>query len=132
MRKEDELIQQITAAFPDLKLNFKHIETFLTIKPDGYLGAENFAKLKTKMNELGGEYVSAGKLSHFRIVLDIKEQSLEEWYAEQKQKDQPVPLTLTLNLNLQVTDAAQLEKILQLLKKHIKDAHKRGNVGKDS
>ena len=37
------------------------------ITPKQFLGAENFAKIASVVNNLGGEYVSAGKNSHFRI-----------------------------------------------------------------
>lgn len=38
------------------------------IKPKAFLGTENFMKLATVVRELGGEYVSAGKESHFKVV----------------------------------------------------------------
>ncbi len=118
--KEEQLIKAILEAFPDLKFNFKRIDEWLTIKPDSFLGAENFAKVRAKLNELNAEYVSAGKLTHFRIALEpVKEKTLQEWYDEQRLKDKPMISTLTLNLNLQVTDPAQLEKILLVLKKYV-------------
>jgi len=63
-------IEEIKAAFPkDLEemLNFEETETYIIIKPRQYLGSENFAKIASIIRELGGEYVSAGKESHFRV-----------------------------------------------------------------
>jgi hypothetical protein len=37
------------------------------IKPRQYLGSENFAKIASIIRGAGGEYISAGKDSHFRI-----------------------------------------------------------------
>jgi hypothetical protein len=37
------------------------------IKPIAYLGQEHFAEIAAKVRELGGEYISAGRESHFRI-----------------------------------------------------------------
>lgn len=39
----------------------------IIVKPKGYLGTDNFIKLATVVREFGGEYVSAGRESHFRI-----------------------------------------------------------------
>ncbi|MDH5448806.1 MAG: hypothetical protein OEY24_02925 [Candidatus Bathyarchaeota archaeon] len=61
----------------DLRMMFtKELETmlifedkgdFIKITPRQYLGPENFAKIASTIREAGGEYVSAGKGSHFRI-----------------------------------------------------------------
>ena len=62
-------IEEVKAAFPeDLKemLNFEETETYIVIKPRQYLGSENFAKIASIVRGMGGEYVSAGKESHFR------------------------------------------------------------------
>lgn len=40
---------------------------FYIVKIKSFLGTENFAKLAGKVRELGGEYVSKGKESHFKI-----------------------------------------------------------------
>lgn len=41
------------------------------IKPKNYLGSEKFAEIGAVVRELGGEYVSQGKESHF-IVKKVK------------------------------------------------------------
>lgn len=46
---------------------FEQTETYITIKPRQYLGSENFAKIAAIVRDQNGEYVSAGKESHFRI-----------------------------------------------------------------
>lgn len=107
----NDLIAKIKEALPNVKLKFEVIEDYLTIKPESFLGTEVFANLQAKIRELGGDYVSAGKLSHFHISLNPKESAdLKEWYSKQKLKS--LPFTLTLNLNLQVTPE-QLEDILK-------------------
>jgi len=37
------------------------------IKPRQFLGSENFAKIASTVRGIGGEYISAGKESHFRV-----------------------------------------------------------------
>ena len=61
----------------DVKMMFpQELEGLLTfadkgdhviIKPQRYLGSENFAKIASIIRGAGGEYISAGKDSHFRI-----------------------------------------------------------------
>jgi len=122
--KEAALEAKIREGLPqDVQLRFKVIESYLTIKPTTFLGSDNFSKLQAKIRELGGEYVSAGKQSHFRFFLGSKDSSdLEDWYARQK----PPPLTLVLNLNLQVSSPQQLEEYLKALKKSIQGETKNG------
>ncbi|MFP3984784.1 MAG: hypothetical protein ACLFU9_02280 [Candidatus Bathyarchaeia archaeon] len=48
-------------------LVFEDKASFIKITPRQYLGSENFAKIASIVREAGGEYVSAGKGSHFRI-----------------------------------------------------------------
>jgi len=37
------------------------------VKTTGYLDADKFAKIAAVLREFGGQYVSAGKASHFQI-----------------------------------------------------------------
>lgn len=64
-------MDSIKAAFPkelaDM-LVFEDKGNMVTIKPRQYLGSENFAKIASIVRSLNGEYVSAGKESHFRVV----------------------------------------------------------------
>jgi len=63
-------IKDIQMMFPpeleDL-LTFNEKENHIIIKPRQYLGSENFAKIASIIRGAGGEYISAGKDSHFRI-----------------------------------------------------------------
>ncbi|MEM3357206.1 MAG: hypothetical protein QXL91_03720 [Candidatus Bathyarchaeia archaeon] len=52
-------------------LTFEEKEGFLIIKPRQFLGSENFAKIADVVRGAGGEYISNGKQSHFRIPLKI-------------------------------------------------------------
>ena len=67
-------IERVRVLFPkDLEgmLEFEETVEYLIIRPRGYLGSENFAKIASIIRNAGGEYVSAGKESHFRIPKDI-------------------------------------------------------------
>jgi hypothetical protein len=63
-------IEDVRMAFPeDLEhlLNFEERDDYIMVKPRGFLGSENFAKIASTVRGLGGEYISAGRDSHFRI-----------------------------------------------------------------
>lgn len=49
------------------KLDFTENTEYIIIKGKHYLGSENFAKIASIARSAGGEYISAGKESHFRI-----------------------------------------------------------------
>ena len=69
-----QAIEGIPLPFPtDLAemLDFEETETFIIIKPRGYLGSENFAKIAAIVRDAGGEYISSGKESHFRVSKDV-------------------------------------------------------------
>ncbi len=48
-------------------LCFEEKDGWVIAKPKAFLGSENFAKIAAIVKEYGGEYVSQGKNSHFRI-----------------------------------------------------------------
>ncbi len=48
-------------------LDFEEKEDYIRVKPRKYLGSDNFAKIASTIRGAGGEYISAGKESHFRI-----------------------------------------------------------------
>lgn len=64
-------IDEVQRVFPkDLLglLIFEVKEDYIIIKPKQYLGPENFARVASIVREqFGGEYVSQGRESHFRI-----------------------------------------------------------------
>jgi len=64
-------VEEVASAFPeDLRrlLKFEDKGEFITIRPTGFLGSENFAKIADLVRgRLNGDYVSAGKDSHFRV-----------------------------------------------------------------
>ena len=41
--------------------------SYWKVKPKGFLGSQNFAAIADIVKQYGGEYISAGKDSHFRI-----------------------------------------------------------------
>ena len=63
-------IDDVKMMFPeDLEglLNFEDKGEYIKITPRQYLGAENFAKIAQIVRGAGGDYISAGKESHFRV-----------------------------------------------------------------
>jgi hypothetical protein len=48
-------------------LTFTEKDDYIMIKPRQYLGSENFAKIASIIRGAGGQYISAGKDSHFRV-----------------------------------------------------------------
>jgi len=48
-------------------LSFEEKEDYIKIKPRQFLGSDNFAKIASAIRGMGGDYVSAGKDSHFRV-----------------------------------------------------------------
>ncbi|HDI12284.1 MAG TPA: hypothetical protein ENF63_01675 [Candidatus Bathyarchaeota archaeon] len=68
--EEIRRIEDVRMMFPselgDL-LAFEEKEDYIIVRPRQYLGGENFAKIASIVRGAGGEYISAGKESHFRI-----------------------------------------------------------------
>ena len=57
-------------SFPEdleARLSFEEKGEFIVIKPKSFLGSDNFAKIALTIRGMGGEYISAGKDSHFRV-----------------------------------------------------------------
>jgi hypothetical protein len=48
-------------------LTFEETGDYIVIKPRRFLGSDNFAKIASIVRSLGGEYISAGKNSHFKV-----------------------------------------------------------------
>jgi BRCT domain type II-containing protein len=51
----------------DNLLIFEDKGEYVMIKPKQFLGSENFAKIASTVRGVGGEYISAGRDSHFRV-----------------------------------------------------------------
>lgn len=51
------------------RISFEGKGDYIIIKPKQFLGSENFAKIASQIRGAGGEYISAGKDSHFRLPL---------------------------------------------------------------
>jgi hypothetical protein len=63
-------IDDIRMSFPEeleTRLGFEDKGDYIIIKPKQFLGSENFAKIASAVRGMGGEYISAGKDSHFRV-----------------------------------------------------------------
>jgi len=64
-------INQVKQAFtPELAgmLLFEETGSYIIVKPRRFLGSDNFAKIAQVVREIGGEYVSAGRNSHFKVT----------------------------------------------------------------
>lgn len=62
-------LDDIRMSFPEeleSRLGFEDKGDFIIIKPKAFLGT-NFAKIASAVKGMGGEYISAGKESHFRV-----------------------------------------------------------------
>jgi hypothetical protein len=53
-------------------LNFTETPQYIIIKPRRFLGSDNFAKIASIVRSNGGEYISAGKESHFKIPRETR------------------------------------------------------------
>jgi len=71
LRKIEDIRMMFPKELEDL-LTFEEEGGYIVIKPRQYLGAENFAKIASIIRGAGGEYISAGKESHFRIPKEIQ------------------------------------------------------------
>jgi len=63
-------VEQVKLEFPESLaslLKFTDDGDYIKVKPRQFLGSDNFAKIASVIRALGGEYISAGKESHFRI-----------------------------------------------------------------
>ncbi|HJW66053.1 MAG TPA: hypothetical protein VJ507_04635 [Candidatus Bathyarchaeia archaeon] len=68
--EKQKSVEDIRMSFPqDLEnlLNIEERNDYIIIKPRQFLGSENFAKIASAVRGMGGEYISAGKDSHFRV-----------------------------------------------------------------
>ena len=72
--EKKKAIEEVKVLFPgnlEGMLTFEEVKDFIVIKPRQFLGSENFAKIAAIVRDAGGEYVSAGKESHFRIPREL-------------------------------------------------------------
>ena len=63
-------VEDVRMSFPqelESLLNIEERNEYIIIKPRQFLGSENFAKIASAVRGMGGEYISAGKDSHFRV-----------------------------------------------------------------
>jgi|SRR3990172_9133223 len=68
--EKSKSLEDVRMMFPeelDNMLSFEEKGDFIIIKPKQFLGSENFAKIASTMRGIGGEYISAGRDSHFRV-----------------------------------------------------------------
>ena len=69
-KKPETTVEEVKKKFPENLqglLKFSDSSEYVIIEPRQFLGAENFAEIARIVREAGGDYVSAGKESHFRV-----------------------------------------------------------------
>ena len=65
-RDIDSVKQAFSSELADM-LFFEDGGKFVIVKPRRFLGSDNFGKIASIVRNLGGEYVSAGRNSHFKV-----------------------------------------------------------------
>jgi len=63
-------LDDIRMSFPEeleARLDFNEKGDYIIIKPKQFLGSDNFAKIASAVRGMGGEYISQGRDSHFRV-----------------------------------------------------------------
>ncbi|RLI42825.1 hypothetical protein DRO59_03000 [Candidatus Bathyarchaeota archaeon] len=68
--EKERSVEDIKMMFPEELenlLSFEEKDEYIVIKPRQFLGSENFAKIASIVRGIGGDYISAGKESHFRV-----------------------------------------------------------------
>jgi hypothetical protein len=68
--EKSKVMEDVKMMFPeDLEtlLSFEEKDEYIMIKPRQFLGSDNFSKIASVVRGAGGDYVSAGKASHFRV-----------------------------------------------------------------
>ncbi|MBS7632638.1 hypothetical protein KEJ15_03315 [Candidatus Bathyarchaeota archaeon] len=68
--EKSKAIEDVKMMFPEeleSLLSFEERDDYVIVKPRQFLGSENFAKIASTVRGIGGEYISAGKASHFRV-----------------------------------------------------------------
>jgi len=69
-QEKSKAVEDIKMMFPDdleNLLSFEEKDEYVVIKPRQFLGSDNFSKIASIIRGVGGDYVSAGKASHFRV-----------------------------------------------------------------
>ena len=65
-RDINDVKQAFSSELADM-LFFEDGGKFIIVKPRRFLGSDNFGKIASIVRNLGGEYVSAGRNSHFKV-----------------------------------------------------------------
>jgi len=66
----NDVKQAFSSELVDMLL-FEDAGKFIVVKPRRFLGSDNFGRIASIIRDLGGEYVSAGKNSHFNVPKQV-------------------------------------------------------------
>jgi len=130
--------QTVRSLFPkdiEDQLTFEESDKYIIIKPRQYLGSENFAKIASIVRSGGGEYISAGKESHFRVPKAQTQTQIDQ----QKPPEEPKvyrkgdTIVCKLSKGLMITDTYWNDKnvILHTVGRMSRDASGKVLVGAD-
>jgi hypothetical protein len=95
-------VEQAQALFPEALrdlLSFEQQGNYIVIRPRQFLGSENFSEIGRIIRENGGEYISAGKQSHFRITMGSAP-TQEKASASSVPEKAPLPPLTTLHFKV--------------------------------
>jgi hypothetical protein len=70
MRSVEDVRESFSSDLEEM-LTFEETGDYIVIKPRRFLGSDNFAKIASVVRSLGGEYISAGKNSHFNVPREM-------------------------------------------------------------
>ena len=69
MRSVEDIRRSFSSDLKEM-LIFEEAGDHVMIRTRRFLGSDNFAKIASVVRSLGGEYVSAGKDSHFKVPME--------------------------------------------------------------
>jgi len=70
LRRVQVTMEKVVSSIPAKvreKLVFEEDEEEIRVKPQEFLGRDDFRTVASKIQDLGGEYISAGRSSYFRV-----------------------------------------------------------------
>jgi len=91
-------------------LMFESKDGNVIIRPRQYLGSDSFSKIASIVREVNGEYVSAGKDSHFRIPEDESTPKSQVQPSEQQERREHMIDLPHFNRERQLTSCLQMDE----------------------
>jgi len=123
--QSEDRVKMIVMAFEPLKdsviVDTEDSAQFVKVKPRGFLGTDEFAKVGAVARKLGGTYTSQGKESHFKIPKIVEKLAEQKQVIKQevvKQKEPSKPSTPPTELEgIKMMFPESLESLLTFTEK---------------